>query len=287
MITITLLCENHARGAGILGEHGLAFWIDTGTHRVLFDTGQGLALTTNAQRLGIDLATADAIVLSHGHYDHVGGLSAALAAAPSATIHLHPAASEAKFSGQPGSGTARRISLPYIESEAFRSAARTVVSRADTHRIVPGVWSTGEIPRQTDFEDAGGPFYLDADLTRPDPVRDEQALLVETDEGLVMLSGCAHAGIVNMLAHVARLRPGTPLRLVLGGWHLENASPRRMSETVRHLRATAGPFLGFCHCTGAAASRRLWQEFPERCVETHVGARWTFVAGADREPPSP
>jgi 7,8-dihydropterin-6-yl-methyl-4-(beta-D-ribofuranosyl)aminobenzene 5'-phosphate synthase len=278
MITLTLLCENTARGTGILGEHGLAFWIDTGTHRVLFDTGQGLALAANARRLGIDLASADAIVISHGHYDHVGGLETALAAAPKATVHLHPAATEAKFSGSGGPAPGRRVSLPVMEQAAFVTSGRQVVSSAAPHPIVPGVWSTGEIPRSNDFEDVGGPFYLDAELTRPDPVQDEQSLYLNTAEGMVLLCGCAHAGVVNTLTHLAALTANAPLHLILGGWHLENASPRRLDETVRALQSRPGPRFGFCHCTGAAAGRRLWQEFPTRCVPAHAGAQWSFSA---------
>ncbi len=278
MITVTLLCENNARGRGILGEHGLAFWIDTGCHRVLFDTGQGLALVPNSHRLGIDLATADAIVLSHGHYDHVGGLAQAMAAAPHAQIHLHPAATEPKFSAATGKPPGARISIPLMEGHLFQTPDRPIIASAEPHQIVPGVWTTGEIPRSNDFEDAGGPFYLDAELTRADPIRDEQSLYVFTAEGIVLLCGCAHAGVINTLAHLDRLTNHTPVRLILGGWHLENASPRRLAETIRALRQHPGPSLAFCHCTGAAASRRLWQEFPDRCLPAHAGAQWTFSA---------
>ena len=118
MITLTVLSEDTARGAGILGEHGLSFWIDTGTHRVLFDTGQGLALLNNAAVLGIDLAHADAIGLSHGHFDHVGGLAAARRAA----LHLHPRATEKKYSGANAAAGARCISVPFVETEEFLHA---------------------------------------------------------------------------------------------------------------------------------------------------------------------
>ena len=187
MITITVLAENTARGAGILGEHGLAFWIETGTQRVLFDTGQGMALVPNAARLGIDLATADAIVLSHGHFDHVGGLEAALA--------------------------------------------------------------------------------------QPDPLLDDQALYLPTAQGVIVIFGCAHSGAINTLRHIASLTGDTRIRLLLGGLHLESAAPRRMEETVRALRVCRPQKMGFCHCTGLPAIRRLWDEFPDACLQAHAGLR--------------
>ena len=267
MITITVLCENTARGAGILGEHGLAFWIETGTHRVLFDTGQGMALGPNAARLGIDLATADAIVLSHGHFDHVGGLEAALAAAPGAKLYLHPRATERKYSG------ARCISLPFVETEAFRLAGRRVVATRAPSEVVPGVWMTGEIPRTNDFEDTGGPFFLDAALAQPDPLLDDQALYLPTTQGAIVIFGCAHSGAINTLRHIASLTGNARVRLLLGGLHLESASPRRLEETVRALRVCRPQKMGFCHCTGLHAIRRLWDEFPDACLQAHAGLR--------------
>ena len=275
MISITVLVENTARGPGILGEHGLAWWIDTGAHRVLFDTGQGLALTHNAARLGVDLARADAIVLSHGHFDHVGGLEAALGAAPRAPVFLHPRAVETKFTGA-DPATARRISIPDVEAERFRGASRRVVATRHPSEVVPGVWATGEIPRANDFEDTGGPFFLDAALTRPDPLLDDQALYLPTPAGAIVILGCAHAGVVNTLTHIAQLTGGAPVRALFGGLHLENASPRRMEETVRALRAYSPRQMGFCHCTGLAAIRRLWAEFPENSVQLAAGRRLEF-----------
>jgi 7,8-dihydropterin-6-yl-methyl-4-(beta-D-ribofuranosyl)aminobenzene 5'-phosphate synthase len=139
MISVTILVENTARGAGILGEHGLSFWIDTGAHRVLFDTGQGMALTHNAARLGINLVQADAIVLSHGHFDHVGGLETALTAAPGAPLFFHPRAVEAKFSGSDPQAGPRRISTAYVEREGFRNPRRRIVATSKPCEVVPGV----------------------------------------------------------------------------------------------------------------------------------------------------
>jgi 7,8-dihydropterin-6-yl-methyl-4-(beta-D-ribofuranosyl)aminobenzene 5'-phosphate synthase len=276
MITLTILVENTARGAGILGEHGLAFWIDTGMHRVLFDTGQGMALLNNAQVLGVDLSQANAIVLSHGHFDHVGGLEAALAAAPGVPLFLHPRAVEPKFTGTDPAAV-RRVSIPFMETESFRRGGRRVVATSEPCEVVPGVWATGEIPRTNDFEDTGGPFFLDAALTQPDPLLDDQAVYLPTPQGVIVICGCAHAGVVNTLHHIARLIGGAPVRALFGGLHLENASPRRLEETMRALRASPPRQMGLCHCTGLAAIRRLWAEFPDHCVPAHAGWRLEFA----------
>jgi len=276
MTTVTLLVENTARGMGVLGEHGLAWWIDTGAHHVLFDTGQGMALTRNAARLGVDLSRADAIVLSHGHTDHVGGLEAALALAPKATLYLHPRAVERKFSGTDRKPVGRRISIDFVETEAFRVSGRRIVATREPTEIVPGVWMTGEVPRETDFEDTGGPFFLDESMTQLDPLLDDQSLYLPTPQGTVVIFGCAHAGAVNTLRHIAHLTNNAPLRAAYGGLHLENASPRRIDETIRALRACNPQRMGFCHCTGFQALRRIWDEFPGVCVQAQASARFEF-----------
>lgn len=276
MISITILAENTARGPRILGEHGLSFWIETATHRVLFDTGQGMALLHNAEVRGIDLARADAIVLSHGHYDHVGGLEAALARAPGAVLHLHPRATEAKFSGS-SAAPARRISLDFVEGAGFQAGGRRVVSSAESREIVPGVWVTGEIPRTNDFEDTGGPFFLDAGLARPDPLLDDQALYFTGRDGVTVILGCAHAGVVNTLTRIAQLTGRSSIHAVIGGMHLENASPRRMAETVAALRRFGVRCMAPVHCTGWAAIAAFQREFPEQFMPCAAGSVLSFA----------
>jgi 7,8-dihydropterin-6-yl-methyl-4-(beta-D-ribofuranosyl)aminobenzene 5'-phosphate synthase len=277
MISLNLLVENTARGMGILGEHGLAWWINTGTHRVLFDTGQGMALVHNAKRLGIDLSQADAIVLSHGHGDHVGGLETVLAMAPRAALYLHPRATERKYTGSERNPCGRRLSIDFLETEAFRAGGRRVFATREPTEIVPGVWMTGEVPRETDFEDTGGAFFLDEAMTQIDPLLDDLSVFIRTSQGTVVIFGCAHSGAVNTLRHIGRLTQDAPLLAAVGGLHLENASVHRIDETVRALRACHPRRMAFCHCTGLHAVRRLWDEFPGACLQAHASMRMEFA----------
>jgi len=271
MTTLTILSENTVRDAGLLGEHGLAWWLDTGTHRVLFDTGQGLALQNNAAKLGINLGLADVIVLSHGHYDHVSGLPAALAAAPAAELWFHPAATARKFIRSP-KGDARRISTDFMERADF-GKSRVVHQVTQPAEVVPGVWITGEIPRTNHFEDVGGPFFLDEALRVPDPIRDDMALYLPDSNELSVIFGCAHAGAINTLEHIFVHAGHLPVHTLIGGLHLAAASPERMARTVTALRSLAPQHMRFCHCTGPRAIHRLWNEFPDACTEAHAGTR--------------
>jgi len=272
-LTITVLVENTANRGGLLAEHGLAFWIEAGGRRILFDTGQGMALGHNAAKLGIDLSTADDVVLSHGHYDHSGGLMAALPSFSRATVYAHLAAFRDRFMKQSGGGF-RSIRSPIKSFDWLKShVGRTVPTRASPVELSEGIWLTGQIPRRNDFEDVGGSFYLDEALTEPDGIIDDQALVVSTREGAVVVVGCAHAGVANTLDYVCAMAGASRIHAVLGGMHLLNAGQHRLDQTVRKLHDLDVQRIGLAHCTGFAAMVRLHQDFPYRCFNCVTGMR--------------
>ncbi len=275
-IHITMLAENTAtQGTAILAEHGLAYWIDWNGQRVLFDTGQGAVLTGNAYKLGIPLDEVDSVVLSHGHYDHTGGLAQVLRSARRTTLYLHPAALASKYAPRKD-GAAREIGMPLAVHEALRCQLPAIVLTESPTEVCPGLWVTGQVPRATDFEDTGGRFFLDAACTTPDPLLDDQSVFFETPTGIVVLLGCAHSGVVNTLRYVRQLSGGKPVRAVLGGMHLISASPARIAQTIDAFRNFDLQLLAPAHCTGLPATAALWTAFPAQCVVCHTGTRFEF-----------
>lgn len=274
-IAVTSLVENSVNARGLLAEHGLAFHLQAVCRSLLFDTGQSDLLLHNALKLRISLADTEAIVLSHGHSDHTGGIDAARKAAPKARLFLHPAALSPKFAGNPD-GTGRPIGMDAVSAEAIRHAGEAVVWTAKPTEVLDGIFVTGEIPRPNTFEDTGGPFFRDAAGAQPDPLLDDQALYFDTQEGLVVLFGCAHSGVVNTLEYVQHLTGGRPIHAILGGLHLLTASPERMEKTIAAFRRLDIQRLAPAHCTGLPALTQLWTTFPERCFSCAVGASWAF-----------
>jgi len=225
--------------------------------------------------LGFSLAGAEAIVLSHGHNDHTGGLQAARETAPQARPFLHRAALSQKFV-RDAEGTTRSIGMDPATAEAIPKAATGVTWTSKPAEVLDGIFVTGEIPRQNTFEDTGGPFFRDPAGAQPDPLLDDQALYFDTKDGLVILLGCAHSGVVNTLEYVQHLTGGRPIHAILGGLHLLKASPERMEKTIAAFRRLEIWRLAPAHCTGLPALAQLWTAFPDRCSSCAVGASSVF-----------
>jgi 7,8-dihydropterin-6-yl-methyl-4-(beta-D-ribofuranosyl)aminobenzene 5'-phosphate synthase len=274
-IRITSLIENTCNRGGLRAEHGLAFHIQAGDTALLFDTGQSDLLRYNARGLGLDLAAVRKVALSHGHYDHTGGVEAVLQVSPQARFYAHPAVRAAKFTREP-EGSSRSIGMPdNARNASVESGVDWVWTRQPTE-IHNGIFVTGEIPRRQAFEDTGGQFYLDAQGVQADPLLDDQALWFDTPDGLVVLLACAHAGVLNTLAYIRELTSHRPVHTVVGGMHLLAASPERTDSTIAEFRRLGIRRFAPAHCTGLPFVARLWQEFPGQCLQWPVGTSLSF-----------
>lgn len=271
-IRLTVLCDNSVvRPFPAVGEHGFACLVEAGGRRLLFDTGQGQGLLVNARALGVDLMGLDGVVLSHGHYDHAGGLPGLLHCCGPVDVYLHPAAFQPR--SWLGPGSVRSIGIPWQKEALEALGARFLLVESATE-LFPGVLLTGSVARTTPFETGDAHLRLglapDQDAPR-DEVPDDLSLVLTTGEGPVVLFGCAHAGLVNILRQVARLTGRPDIRLMLGGTHLGPATEDQFQATVAFLRQLEFGRLGLSHCTGLPRGAQLYQCFPEQVFFAGVG----------------
>ena len=280
-IRIVNVYNNEALPArNLKSGHGESFHITMGDKQVLFDVGQkGKRLMQNLGVIGIDADDIDALVLSHGHRDHSGGLKSFLKARTAGTripIYAHPDALEPKA----GKRRKNRVSLglPRLgrglaEKAEFRLSKTPV-------EVLPSLFTTGEIPTEERLEKPGiAPRVLHKvnGQWRWDPVIDDLSLVLRTRDGLVLITGCCHAGLLNTCAKATKLF-NSKIRAVLGGAHMLEYSEgdiERVGEVLEKVYGT--PELYLNHCTGKKAVERLRKRFgPETVHDCHVGTEITF-----------
>lgn len=272
-IRITTLNENTAN-LGFLAEWGLSILIEIDGFRILLDAGPGLSAIHNAELLGIDFATIDKIVLSHGHYDHTGGLYEVLERAGEIDIIAHPAIWGAKYAIH--DGVERYIGIPFAREQMENMGARFLLSKEPVW-ITDTIVTSGEIPMTVSYEEIDRNLYVkEKGALRPDNVPDDLALAIKTKLGLVIFLGCAHRGVINTIRHFQKITGEDLVYCVIGGTHLISASPERLTQTVDDLRRIGIQRLGVSHCTGSLAAAWLAREFAEEFFLNNAGTCFTL-----------
>jgi 7,8-dihydropterin-6-yl-methyl-4-(beta-D-ribofuranosyl)aminobenzene 5'-phosphate synthase len=273
-IKITTLSENTANTVN-LAEWGLSMLVEADGLKVLFDTGSGIAAVHNAQLLGVDLSAVDRIVLSHGHYDHTGGLLEVLRIAGQKEVIAHPDIWGRKYGRMEG-GPERYVGIPFIREGLEVMGASFHLSTKPV-KLSDHMMTTGEIPILTDYESVETYLLVkEGEELKQDSLNDDLALIIDTDFGLVVILGCSHHGIVNTLQHVRKLTGKELIYAAIGGTHLVHASKERLKKTAAALKEMGVQYLGVSHCTGFASSAYLAREFGDRFFLNNAGTRITL-----------
>lgn len=250
----TLLENNLSRNRALTAEHGLSFLVETGGKKILFDCGAGKAARKNAEKMHVSLKDVDYVVLSHSHYDHAAGYPDMVSHGVRAPLVTGPYFFEEKYAREGGKYAYLGCGFgpEFLDKKGI---ARQVCEGSLT--LFDGCHVVGGFERTYAFEKAPARFVRQtAAGMAEDDFPDEVCLAVETVKGLVVIAGCSHPGILNMLETVKK-RLDMPVYAVFGGSHLVEADEERVNATVDRLRDMGISIVGFNHCTGDAAQERI------------------------------
>jgi 7,8-dihydropterin-6-yl-methyl-4-(beta-D-ribofuranosyl)aminobenzene 5'-phosphate synthase len=278
-VRITTLSENGVapRPRGLLGEWGLSILVEVNGLMVLLDAGHSMSAVNNGDLLGVEWNRISAIVLSHGHYDHTGGLRHVLSRIrKTVPVIAHPDVWAPKYIQIFKEEEPTYIGIPFQKAELEGLGADFELTH-DPAWLSDDVVTSGEIPMVTDFETIDPGMYVkDGEVLVPDPLADDQALFIKTEEGLVVILGCGHRGVINTLRHAQNVTGVETIHTVVGGTHLIRASEAQMEQTIAGLMSLGVQRLGVSHCTGNAAGVRLAQGFGGDFFFNNAGTQITL-----------
>ena len=274
MVSLTILAENRVSNPRLLAEQGLSIFVETNSGSLLFDTGQTIALMHNAKELNINLRQLKGIVLSHGHYDHTGGLIHFLNEIGPTDVFCHPAIANKKYKVYPGGKL--DIGVPW-ETGKMKTAGARFIYKSHPYEILPDIWLTGEIPRNCKDE------FIDEVYQQKvlesyihDELHDDMCLVLNTVKGLVILLGCGHAGVINSIKQASRITENRHIHAVIGGMHLAHVSQERIDKIIHHLQKLEPDIVIPLHCTGFPAINRMFNKMKSQIRLMDVGDRFSL-----------
>ncbi|MCR5176256.1 MAG: MBL fold metallo-hydrolase [Anaerovibrio sp.] len=244
---LTVLVENQALSEGLSAEHGLSFFVETPETKFIFDCGHTGLAWKNAEKMGINLSSAEFVVLSHSHYDHAGGFPSLLEYCQPGTLYTGMNFWQEKFSYDRDNDKYLYKGCGFTEADLEEWGIRHVECR-ESIRLDSGAELFTDFGNSYSFETIPQKFVRGMEK-KPDPFDDEICLLLKEQDGLCLVVGCSHQGILNITATVQE-RTGLPVRRIIGGIHLKGEGEAHINRTLDELKALGVTDLNLCHCSG-------------------------------------
>ena len=274
-VQVKILVENTTPAPGLIGEYGFAAYIAAGDKSILFDTGSAGALINNSRILGVELDKLDALVISHGHFDHTGAVMPVVEMNPALNVYAHSGIFKPHYVDH-GVGNPIPIGTSFSLKDLQKKGAVFHEVNSFTE-IMPSIYVTGGIPRTNNFEDAGFGFKteINGEIVA-DNISDDSALVIRLPEGLVIISGCAHAGLINTINYCLQQTGCDKVLAYIGGTHLAMASEERIQKTIEALQALSIDIIATAHCTGFIPAAKMQQALGSKLIKAETGMVFNY-----------